>query len=427
MTTTEQLERSGREVDAEGGAHYDDVILAFSQGIASATDRAAVLQETAKTIAGALEAPLYTFSEVVDGRQLQRTVGGDQDATSSCSLDPMASADAYALAEGAPITVDDLVTETRFRDGELRGFGVLSGICVHLSCGTYGDCCVGAYARERQVVSEGVVVLAKIVASMAASALGRIAAEERLDEVQSLASAMLDSSSSMVLVLDDQMRIERMNAACQRVVEFTLDEVKGRPMSSVLVVPEEYDKVTSQFRKAKNASEPIEFDSQILTKRGERRKVHWSLSAARQGGGDTSLVMTGTCPNDTQASAQRGESNVDRPADTSGQPSASSATDKTTDKTTHSVPDSLSIAPYIDNIAPAEGDYFKAPYREISAGGVTFQLTKKPDFDSLVIALGNPAHPTRLTAKVMRVQTLVQSGKVVYLVGCRFTGRLPSA
>ena len=75
-------------------------------------------------------------------------------------------------------------------------------------------------------------------------------------------------------------------------------------------------------------------------------------------------------------------------------------------------------------VAPAEGDYFDAPYREISAGGVTFQLTQTPNFESLVIALGNPARPTLLTASVVRVQTMVQSGKIMYLVGCRFTGRL---
>ena len=439
MTTTEHLERSRLEVGAPGAAHYEDEILAFSQGVVSATDRTAVLRKAAKTIARALDAPLHTISEVDQGRQLKRTVCGAHESTSSCSLDPRASADACALAGDFPITVDDLVAETRFHDEGLRGFGVLSGICIHLSCGNSADCCIGAYDTQRQAVSEEVVNLAKIIASVASSALGRIAAEERLDEVQSLASAMLDSSSSLVLVLDDQLRIVRMNAVCQRVVEFALDEIKGRAMSSVLVVAEEYEKIRALLRQAMNTVEPIEFESHILTKHGERRRIAWSLSVAQQGaGGERSVVMTGVCLDEAKAKTQRAFEGDDstrhdadrfvdidvKPIDRSPSSLAARSVEQAHRETGHPKADCLSIAPYSDGVAPRAEDFFDAPFREISAGGVTFQLSQKPDFENLVIALGNSAQPTLLTAQLVRVQSIVQSNKVVYLAGCRFTGRL---
>lgn len=433
MATTKQVEQPHHPASPtapEGtAARHQAEMLAFSQIMSTAAHQSIVVREAAAAVARALDLPIRTISKLVEGgRELQRSVRSVSETTGHLNLDDAASADAYAMSVDAPVVIEDLTDEERFCDESLRAEGVLSGVCVHLFAGSAAIGCIGAYDTRRRDVSDDDVNFVTIISSMASSALARIHAEDGLIEAQALAAAMLDSSPSLMLVLDHQQRIVRMNAACQRVSEFTLDEVKTRSMSSVMVVPEEYEKISALFRKAKTASEPIEFDSHILTKRGERRRVTWSLTAAQQGaGGETSLVLTGVCHGEANADTRRafdGSDDGDHAARPAGDDPSAPVGKRPAVETKKPATDMLSIAPYSGGVAPAKSDFFSATYREISAGGVTFQLSQKPDFESLVIALGNPAQPTLLTAQVARVQSMIHSGKVVYLVGCRFTGRL---
>jgi hypothetical protein len=82
------------------------------------------------------------------------------------------------------------------------------------------------------------------------------------------------------------------------------------------------------------------------------------------------------------------------------------------------------IAPIIAGVIPSHKNFFEVACRDISAGGIAFVLDNPPDFQSLVVALGNPPSVSYFSARVVRVADTVHEGKPAYLVGCQFTGRI---
>ncbi len=82
------------------------------------------------------------------------------------------------------------------------------------------------------------------------------------------------------------------------------------------------------------------------------------------------------------------------------------------------------IAPIRDGILPKAEQFYEVVCKDISEGGVAFALTKRPDFDSLVIALGGQADSPYLAAQIVNIREKTNDGKTFFIVGCRFTGRV---
>lgn len=82
------------------------------------------------------------------------------------------------------------------------------------------------------------------------------------------------------------------------------------------------------------------------------------------------------------------------------------------------------IAPYAEGQVPTREMFRQVPCHDISSGGFSFLLPDPPDFELFVVALDAPPKVTCLTAKVVHT-TVTDSGPMpMYLVGCRFTGRI---
>jgi hypothetical protein len=73
---------------------------------------------------------------------------------------------------------------------------------------------------------------------------------------------------------------------------------------------------------------------------------------------------------------------------------------------------------------PSRKDFVPVECRDISAGGVAFYMSGRPDFDHLVVALGRHPNQTFFTARVVRAEPTERDGQTQYLVGCRFSGRI---
>jgi hypothetical protein len=62
---------------------------------------------------------------------------------------------------------------------------------------------------------------------------------------------------------------------------------------------------------------------------------------------------------------------------------------------------------------------------DIGAKGISFFQSECPDFERLVISLGTTEKPLFMAAEVMNSKVVYMYGAVGYLVGCRFTARVP--
>ncbi|HVX14199.1 MAG TPA: GGDEF domain-containing protein [Pirellulales bacterium] len=82
------------------------------------------------------------------------------------------------------------------------------------------------------------------------------------------------------------------------------------------------------------------------------------------------------------------------------------------------------IAPYVDSQWPAPSAFRQVQCHDISPGGIAFLLPKLPDYKSIVVALGVAPNITYLAARITHSNTFEADGQPMFLIGCRFTGRL---
>jgi hypothetical protein len=62
---------------------------------------------------------------------------------------------------------------------------------------------------------------------------------------------------------------------------------------------------------------------------------------------------------------------------------------------------------------------------DIAVQGISFFWPDTPDFERLIIALGNGDKPTYMAADVVQSKAVFMHGEAGFLVGCRFAGRVP--
>jgi hypothetical protein len=61
---------------------------------------------------------------------------------------------------------------------------------------------------------------------------------------------------------------------------------------------------------------------------------------------------------------------------------------------------------------------------DISVSGISFFWPEQPQFERLIISVGQPERPILMQSEVMQSKVVYMHGEVRYLLGCRFTGRV---
>lgn len=116
-------------------------------------------------------------------------------------------------------------------------------------------------------------------------------AENVLEEGGGLASAVLDILDALVLVLDREGRIVRFNRACERLTGYSFEEVRGRLLWDLLLVPEEMAAVKAVFRSLRAGQFPNRHENYWVDRDGGRHMVAWSNSALVDNQGEVQYVI----------------------------------------------------------------------------------------------------------------------------------------
>lgn len=101
-------------------------------------------------------------------------------------------------------------------------------------------------------------------------------AEESLLREKDFITALFETVAALVLVLDPQGRIVRLNQAFEATTGYTLPELKGKHFWDYLVIPEDLEKARARFQDPQTHRFPVEGQKYLLTKDGERRLIAWS-------------------------------------------------------------------------------------------------------------------------------------------------------
>ncbi|MBN3960283.1 PAS domain S-box protein [Nostoc sp. NMS8] len=102
----------------------------------------------------------------------------------------------------------------------------------------------------------------------------KIEAELRLE--RNFVSAVLNLADALVIVLDSQGRIVRFNHTCEQATGYAFDEIKGRFVWDVLLLPETTACIKDIFQNLATKEFPQRYETPLVTKDSNRRLISWS-------------------------------------------------------------------------------------------------------------------------------------------------------
>ncbi|MEH2347562.1 MAG: GAF domain-containing protein [Nostoc sp.] len=130
--------------------------------------------------------------------------------------------------------------------------------------------------------------------------------EETLNHERNFISAVLDTASALVIVLDSQGQIVRFNQACEQITGYSFDEVRGRYFWNLLLLPEEVESVKAVFEELLNGRGFLEKENHWVMKDGSRRLIAWSNTFLKDYEGSVEYIVgTGTDITDRKRSQQQ--------------------------------------------------------------------------------------------------------------------------
>jgi PAS domain S-box-containing protein len=100
--------------------------------------------------------------------------------------------------------------------------------------------------------------------------------EEELQEERNFVSAILDTVGALVVVLDSEGRILRFNPACELTTGYAMEEVQGKCIWDLFLVPEETERFRSMFEVLRTDLLAQDYQTYWVTRRGEKRLIAWS-------------------------------------------------------------------------------------------------------------------------------------------------------
>jgi len=115
--------------------------------------------------------------------------------------------------------------------------------------------------------------------------------DEALRQERDFISAVLDTAGALVVVLDREGRIVRFNRACERTTGYSCDEVKGKLLWDLFLIPEEVEPVKAVFEALQSGQFPNAYENHWLTKDGGRRLIAWSNTALLRADGAVEYVI----------------------------------------------------------------------------------------------------------------------------------------
>jgi PAS domain S-box-containing protein len=110
-------------------------------------------------------------------------------------------------------------------------------------------------------------------------------AEGVLHQERNLLSAILDTVGALVVVLDCEGRIIRLNRACEELTGYSFHEARGKPIWELFVAPSEAEQFKRLLRQISATTSRTEYESCWITRDGTPRTIAWSaalLPAAKQ-------------------------------------------------------------------------------------------------------------------------------------------------
>ena len=266
---------------------------------AAASGGEALFGELALRLARTLRVKFASVAEIVAPgrvRTLARCIDGRLAANVEYEL---AGTPCAGVIEGGErlLHVPDRVAEAFPADADLRQLGARSylGMPLRTSAGVVLGLVNAIHDRPLGDTVRPEPVL-QAFAARALAELERLHAKRELERERVFADSLLDMVASLVIVVDAHSRIVRFNRACEQTSGWSEAEVRGRDLWDVLREPEGRGRLAGHRQEGRSVLElPAAFETEWLTRSGERRLISWVNRPVRdEAGAATYVIGTGT-------------------------------------------------------------------------------------------------------------------------------------
>jgi PAS domain S-box-containing protein len=115
--------------------------------------------------------------------------------------------------------------------------------------------------------------------------------EEALQHQRNFIAAVLDTVSTMIIVIDLEGRIVQCNRACEQISGWPLNELMGRHVSSIFAIAEQGQRFQNMVEHMRYGSRSGVFESYWSAKNGGARLISWSTTVLTDAKGSTCHVI----------------------------------------------------------------------------------------------------------------------------------------
>jgi two-component system CheB/CheR fusion protein len=105
---------------------------------------------------------------------------------------------------------------------------------------------------------------------------GRLQTGEALRAERDFVAAVLDTGAALVIVMDIEGRVVRVNKACEEASGYSFEELKGRTIWDLLLLPKETEAVRRTFAELRSGHFPNRLDHHWRHRDGSLRLIAWS-------------------------------------------------------------------------------------------------------------------------------------------------------
>jgi PAS domain S-box-containing protein len=116
--------------------------------------------------------------------------------------------------------------------------------------------------------------------------------KQALLEERNFVSAILDIAAAFILVCDPQGRFIRVNRACEQITGYSIDEIKGKYLWDLFLIPEEVEPVKALVRELESGQFPNEYDNYWVMRDGNRRLISWSNTVLLDSDGSVKYLVS---------------------------------------------------------------------------------------------------------------------------------------
>jgi PAS domain S-box-containing protein len=167
----------------------------------------------------------------------------------SCGFDSQAG---YTLLSAAPVIVEDLGAETRFKGPPLlRDHAVVSGISVVIPGRDQPFGVLGVHTTRRRVFNTDDIHFLESVANVLSESIGRKNSEDEIQRRNSWLRSLIETTQDAVLSIDRDGRVVLFNPAAERIFGYTRAEVAGQKVNTLMGEPyrSEHDSYIERYER----------------------------------------------------------------------------------------------------------------------------------------------------------------------------------